>query len=166
VDNASFRLFYERNAPALRSYLRFSCRDRALADDLLQESCLRLLRRELPPLDERELKSYFYKTAQSVLVDHFRRSARDRRLEQEVALRELAQSPAPDLPGELEQALEQLKPRDQQLLWLAYVEGFSHREIAELIDVNEKSVRVLLLRARGRAAGILADQGIGREEAK
>jgi RNA polymerase sigma-70 factor (ECF subfamily) len=83
-----------------------------------------------------------------------------------MALRELAESPAPALPGELEQALDKLKPRDQQLLWLAYVEGFTHREISELIDVNEKSVRVLLLRARGRAAGILADQGIGREEAK
>jgi len=46
------------------------------------------------------------------------------------------------------------------------VEGFSHRGIAELIDVNEKSVRVLLLRGRGRAAKVLADQGIGREEAK
>jgi DNA-directed RNA polymerase specialized sigma24 family protein len=57
-----------------------------------------------------------------------------------------------------------LKPGDQQLLWPAYVEGFSHGEIAGLIEVHEKSVRVLLLRAR--AANVLADHGIGRKEAK
>lgn len=59
--------------------------------------------------------------------------------------------------------LVQLSHRDQQLLWLAYVEGFSHREIGTLIDVNEKSVRVLLLRARERMAKVLADHGVGRE---
>ena len=32
-----------------------------------------------------------------------------------------------------------------------------------VIDVGEKSVRVLLLRARKRMAKVLADQGIGRE---
>jgi DNA-directed RNA polymerase specialized sigma24 family protein len=40
----------------------------------------------------------------------------------------------------------------------------SHREIAGIIEVNEKSVRVLLLRARERMRKVLADQGIGREE--
>lgn len=164
MDSESFRRIYENNAPALRSYLRYSCRDQVLADDLLQESFLRLLRRELPELDERQLKSYLYKTAHSVMVDHFRRTERDRRLEQDIANQDPATSPAVELPIEIERMLGELKPRDQQLLWLAYVEGFSHREIAGLIDVNEKSVRVLLLRARSRAASILADQGIGREE--
>jgi RNA polymerase sigma-70 factor (ECF subfamily) len=150
----------------LRSYLRFSCRDQAVADDLLQESFLRLLQRDLPPLDERELKSYLYKTAHSVLVDSYRRTERDRHLEHEIAVHERATSPAPEIPGDVQRVLDQLKPRDQQLLWLAYVEGFSHSEIAGLIEVNEKSVRVLLLRARARAANVLADHGIGRKEAK
>jgi RNA polymerase sigma-70 factor (ECF subfamily) len=164
VDSESFRRIYEKSAPALRSYLRFSCHDQTLADDLLQESFLRLLRRELPELDEPQLKSYLYKTAHSVMVDHFRKTERDRHLEQEMANRDPVSAPAVELPLGIEHLLGGLKSRDQQLLWLAYVEGFSHREIAGLIDVNEKSVRVLLLRARSRAASILADQGIGREE--
>lgn len=164
MDSASFHRFYERNAPALRSYLRFSCRNHALADDLLQESFLRMLRRELPALEEPELKSYLYKTARSVLVDHIRRTDRDRRLQSEMALQDPSLTDAPELPIDLQRALGELKDRDRQLLWFAYVEGFSHREIAGLIEVNEKSVRVLLLRARERMAKVLADQGIGREE--
>ena len=61
--------------------------------------------------------------------------------------------------------LDKLRARDRQLLWLAYVEGFSHREIAAVTEINEKSVRVLLLRARERMMEILKGQGIGPEEA-
>ena len=164
MDSCSFRAFYERSAPALRSYLRYSCRNRVLADDLLQETFLRLLRRDLPPLGEPELKSYLYKTARSVMVDHFRRYARDHRLEAAVSIEDVAAAPVSDLPLDMRNVFSRLSERDQQLLWLAYVEGFSHREIAGVMDVQEKSVRVLLLRARERMAKILADQGIGREE--
>jgi RNA polymerase sigma-70 factor (ECF subfamily) len=165
VDSGSFRRFYERNAPALRSYLRFSCRDGALADDVLQESFLRMLRRNLPPLEEPELRSYLYQTARSVMVDHFRKTDRDRKLATGMAIHDPPVTNAPEVPPDLERALGELRERDRQLLWLAYVEGFSHREIAGLIEVNEKSVRVLLLRARARMAKVLADQGIGRKEA-
>jgi RNA polymerase sigma-70 factor (ECF subfamily) len=164
MDSGSFRRFYERSAPALRSYLRFSCRDRALADDFVQESFLRMLRLDLPDLEEPELKSYLYKTARSVMVDHFRKVARDRKFASEAAIDDPPVTSDPELPLDLQRALGELKERDQQLLWLAYVEGFSHREIAPLIEINEKSVRVLLLRARERMAKVLADQGIGREE--
>lgn len=57
-----------------------------------------------------------------------------------------------------------LSARDGQLLWLAYVEGFSHREIAPLIGVQENSVRVLLLRARERVAALLTAEGLGPED--
>lgn len=164
MDSASFRRFYERSAPALRSYLRFSCRDPGLADDLLQESYLRMLRRDLPELEEPELRSYLYKTARSAMIDHFRKSERDRGLLKEMAHQDPPVTAAPELPLDMQRALDELRERDQQLLWLAYVEGLSHREIAAVIEVNEKSVRVLLLRARERMAKVLADQGIGREE--
>ena len=47
------------------------------------------------------------------------------------------------------------------MLWLAYVEGFSHNEVAEALSLSEKSVRVLLFRARKKLAGILTKKGIG-----
>lgn len=165
MDKAGFRAFYEQSAPALRAYLRYSCRNSALADDLLQETYLRLLRIDLPPLGEAELRSYLYKAARSVLIDHVRRTGRERQGPDEDWVEQL---PASDEPGpafELDPLLDRLKPRDRQLLWLAYVEGFSHREIAELTDIQEKSVRVLLLRARERMMQILRDQGIGSMEA-
>jgi RNA polymerase sigma-70 factor (ECF subfamily) len=40
-------------------------------------------------------------------------------------------------------------------LWLAYVEGMSHAEIAEATGLRAMSVRLLLFRARRRAATLL-----------
>jgi RNA polymerase sigma-70 factor (ECF subfamily) len=165
VNSADFRAFYERSAPSLRAYLRYSCRNGTLADDLLQETYLRLLRIGLPQLGEAERKSYLYKTARSVLVDHFRRTGRERQGPDEDWVEQLPATGEAVPEFELAPLLDRLKPRDRQLLWLAYVEGFSHREIAELTDIQETSVRVLLLRARERMMQILRDQGIGSEEA-
>jgi DNA-directed RNA polymerase specialized sigma24 family protein len=40
-------------------------------------------------------------------------------------------------------------------VWLAYVEGYEHKEIAEIVGVKPASVRVLLMRARKRLADFL-----------
>jgi len=57
-----------------------------------------------------------------------------------------------------------LHPRDRSLLWLAYVEGYSHEEIAEMMGLNAKSVKVLLFRLRGSFAASLRSKGYGLEE--
>ncbi len=51
--------------------------------------------------------------------------------------------------------MQALKPRARQLLWLAYVEGMSHAEIAEATGLGVMSIRLLLFRARRHAAGLL-----------
>jgi RNA polymerase sigma-70 factor (ECF subfamily) len=170
VNRCCFQRWYEQSAPALRSYLRYTCRDTALADDLLQETYLRLLRTELPELDDAQRKRYLYRTAHSALADHFRRSKREQERIDEAAESKVdwgaasATMAAINLPLDLRRVLEKLKPREQQLLWLAYVEGFSHRETAAIIGVQENSVRVLLLRARERIATLLTAQGLGPAE--
>jgi RNA polymerase sigma-70 factor (ECF subfamily) len=165
VNSAAFRAFYEQSAPALRSYLRFSCRNASLADDLLQETYLRLLRVELPPLNEPALRSYLYKAARSVMLDHYRRTRRETQGPDDDWLDQVPAMEPPGPAADILPLLDRLKARDSQLLWLAYVEGFSHREIAAVTGIHEKSVRVLLLRARERMMEILKGQGIGPEDA-
>ena len=53
-------------------------------------------------------------------------------------------------------AIQQLEPAQRELLWLAYAQGSSHEEIAEILELSAISVRTLLLRARRKLAGILA----------
>jgi RNA polymerase sigma-70 factor (ECF subfamily) len=175
VDQAAFHAFFKSSAPALKGYLRLRCRDAALADDLLQETYLRLLRRPLPTLGAAQLKSYLYKTASSVCVDHYRSRRQEARWREETSTADgtagadsddpsgLADGSAPDsleLPVDMQRVFATLKPRQQSLLWLAYVEGFTHDEIAEVIGVNVGSVKVLLSRARALLAEKLNDLGL------
>ena len=57
----------------------------------------------------------------------------------------------------LEPALKTMRPRERQLLWLAYAEGYSHREIAEITGLASASIRLLLFRARRKVARLLTD---------
>ena len=62
--------------------------------------------------------------------------------------------------SDLGRALAQLKPRERELLWLAYVEGSSHKEIAEMVGLRSGSVRLLLFRARHKLADVLRETGV------
>ena len=55
--------------------------------------------------------------------------------------------------------LHRLKPRARQLLWLAYMEEMTHREIVAVTGLNVMSVRILLLRARREARALLTSKG-------
>jgi RNA polymerase sigma-70 factor (ECF subfamily) len=57
--------------------------------------------------------------------------------------------------------LDGLTPRQRALLWLAYVEGLQHREIADVLGLSRLSIRPLLFRARRRMARELRARGIG-----
>jgi RNA polymerase sigma-70 factor (ECF subfamily) len=45
--------------------------------------------------------------------------------------------------------------QERALLWLAYVEGHQHTEIAEMLGLKSLSVRVLLFRARRKLVNLL-----------
>ena len=48
-----------------------------------------------------------------------------------------------------------LKPRERMLLWLAYGQGESHREIAQALGLKTGSIKLLLFRARRKLAKLL-----------
>jgi RNA polymerase sigma-70 factor (ECF subfamily) len=60
---------------------------------------------------------------------------------------------------DLERCFGEMKPQERTLLWLAYVEGNEHKEIARMLGLKEKSIRVLLFRARQRLSALLQPKG-------
>ncbi len=161
LDEQGFRLFYERTARPLRAYLIGSCGNTALADDLLQEAYFRLVRADFRANDEEHRKNYLFRIATNLVRDHWRRHRPE----------------TPDIPestdgenhgdrvaarSDLVRVLRELKPRERELLWLAYVEGMSHKEIAAALGLKAASIRPLLFRARQRMAGVMKSRGLAR----
>ena len=162
MGEGEFRAFYERTAPHLRAYLRRVSGDSTLADDMLQESYLRLLSAPMAPAEERHRKNYLFRIATNLLRDHFRAARRMAPEIADVAARSRAAGDF-DRRHDLEPYLLQLKPRERELLWLAYVEGYSHDEIAETLNCRSASIRPMLFRARERLAGLLRAHGWKQE---
>lgn len=164
-DEAAFRALYDRAAPRLLAYARKVGGGADLADDVVQETFLRYLTANLPVMTDEQTMAYLYRIATRLTIDRWRERERERRwlgrpLESD-ALENVAAEPGTQgLDPDLEQALARLKPRDRALLWLAYVEGRPHREMARTLGVAAPSVRVMLFRARRRLAHILDEAGL------
>ena len=161
MDEDTFRAFYDRTARPVWVYLARITGDRALADDLLQESFYRFLRAERSFDSESHRRNYLYRIATNLAHDRHR------------SRRGIVSVPVPaehetsalashdDVAGDAERrtdlgrAMAKLKPREREMLWLAYAHGSSHEEIAQSLGVRKASIKMLLFRARRRLAALL-----------
>jgi len=153
VDEPAFRALYERTSRPLFRYLLGVARRPDVAEDLLQEAYCRFLTADVPEMDERQATSYLFRIATNLMRDRWRQVKEDSMPETEAE----AASPASPLDRRLgvRQAFARLKPRERQLLWLAYVEGSNHQEIASCTGLRAGSIRMLLFRARHRLAELI-----------
>jgi len=150
-DQAFADVFAERSGSLYR-YISALSGDPALAEDIVQESFVRLYRRGRMPDDP---AAWLVSVAHNLWRDDRRRDVRRSRL---LSLRRdelptMGESPATDattLASErvqtVHQALARLPERDRRLLLLRHA-GFAYREIALALDLAPGSVGKLLVRA-------------------
>jgi RNA polymerase sigma-70 factor (ECF subfamily) len=165
VTQTEFEAFYRETARPLWGYLARISRDRALADDLLQETFLRFCRARVPASRD-EWKAYLYRIGTNLTADWWRHAGRRAAAsaQPDPATSEERDGEADAIRRrELDRAFEALKPRERALLWLAYVEGMDHREIGRALGLSRPSVKVVLFRARRKLAEVLERMGIGPE---
>ncbi|MCY4588250.1 MAG: RNA polymerase sigma factor [Bryobacterales bacterium] len=158
IDETAFHRLYNRIAPALRAYVLRFCGEADLADDVVQDVFVKYLRTQLPQMDEAATKAYLYRIATNLVTDHWRRRERERKWSWKAIFREPVEAKL-DLRGDMARQFGRLAPRERALLWLAYVEGFDHEEIARVLKVSPKSIRVMLFRARKKLRKLLDPEG-------
>lgn len=160
MSEEAFRAFYDLTARGLWGYLLRMSGDRRLVDDLLQESYYRLLRATVDFENDEHRRNYLYRIATNLVHDGRRRPRADTGPSVDL---DQAQVPSGDGSVELQaarrldvaRAMGQLTPRERSLLWLAYVQGCTHQEIAGVVGVKVASLKSLLFRARRRMACLL-----------
>jgi len=156
-NDDAFGRFYKATAAAIRAYILRHCSDRDSADDLFQITYVKFLSSPMAKTpDASGARAYLYRIASNAIADHGRSLQKRDRLEgpdHQVA----ATGPNADIAEilALREALRSLKKREQQMLWLLYAEGFSHKEVAGIMNLNRRSVRVLAFRARKKLSEYL-----------
>lgn len=158
LTDAAFAALYERNARALWTYAYRITGNPADADDIVQETFVRIIDAGLPAGEE-NARRYLFRVASNLATDRWRRVVREERTLRSVdSPPAVAQPPVPD--DDVTQTFGSLKPRDRALLWLAYVEGETHEAIADALRVKRGSIKVMLHRARGRLRELLRLRGV------
>ncbi len=157
-----FREELTRTIPSLRAFARsLAMGDDALADDLVQDTCVNALRAQDQFTPGTNLKAWLF----TILRNRFRSLAKRRKVRAEEPDDELDRIPVDATPqdGRLEmmafkRAFADLRAEYREALVLAVVHGMNYEDIAEICDCRVGTVKSRVSRARDRLREALYDE--------
>ena len=166
-QEAAFRELVRRYERPVFSLLYRMVRNRELAEDLSQETFIKVLNALASYRPEYKFSSWVFKIANNAAIDHLRRRELDTlSLEgsphadtaekvEATALQigERAESAldavaSKELGSEIERAIAKLRPEYRTCILLRHVEGRPYEEIAEMLDLPLGTVKTYIHRAR------------------
>ncbi len=163
----AFRELIRRYERPVFSLIYRMVRDSTVAEDLAQDSFIKVLNHLDKYRPEFKFSSWLFKIANNVAIDHLRRRQLDTvsmdgsphavtvdEVESSrIELSDQAESPLDELAsrelGEaIEEAIGQLRPEYRNCIMLRHVEGRSYEEIAATLDLPLGTVKTYIHRAR------------------
>ena len=172
---AAYRELIRRYERPIFSLIYRMVRDRALAEDLSQETFIKALNAIDSYRPEYKFSSWIFKIANNAAIDQIRRRELDTlSLDgsphattpdeiEATALQVSARGLSPlealessELGGQIEQAIGRLRPEYRSCILLRHVEGLAYEEIAELMNLPLGTVKTYIHRARNELRDLLA----------
>ena len=154
---------YRRYFSLIREKCRRMLPDAAEADDVAQETFVRLWRAKLRDDDPRTVTAWIYRTSTRVAVDRLRKRAA--RIGLDEALDRLASvPPGPDEALAIRRTLEliskALPPQELEIAVLHRLDGLTQAQIAEVAQVSDRTVRRFLERLERRVETLRKENGL------
>ena len=170
-DNSGLVEIIREYKDGLIFYLRGFTDDILQAEELAEETFVRLATKRPRFNQKSKFKTWLYTIARNIAVDHARRKAR---------YVEITYADCPDIVNEeanleqayirqersilLRRAIQKLKPEFRRILWLIYFEEFSNREAAVIMKRSTHSVETLVYRAKRALRAQLDEEDFIYEE--
>ena len=159
LEAEAFEQVLERYRPAVFSFLLRLSANRALAEDLLQETWVRLANSASQLADDTNLRAWLFTVARNLHASHRRWTLID-----EQRLRDLhlwpggrqatpfEQAAATEAERKAESALASLPTKYREVLLLVAVQKMEPAEAAGVLGIRPEALRQRLARARGMMA--------------
>lgn len=133
--------------------------DRALTEDIVQESYLRALDRWTHKTVPSTPLAWLKQVARNILIDHLRRNKRDVKAGPDICVDADHPTPSGDFESqEIFRTITSLGRKKARILEAFYYDGMSGREIAAEMAISERAVEGLLRRARQSLRSLLPDR--------
>jgi RNA polymerase sigma-70 factor, ECF subfamily len=163
----AFRELVRRYQRPVFSLIYRMVRDREMAEDLAQETFIKVLNAIDSYRPEHKFSSWIFKIANNAAIDHLRRRDPDllslngapdavsaeRQEATALQVRDVGESPldeleARELGSHIETAISRLRPEYRACIMLRHVEGRAYEEIAAILDLPLGTVKTYIHRAR------------------
>jgi RNA polymerase sigma-70 factor (ECF subfamily) len=163
---------YDQFYTRVRKFILVLVKDEWAADDLIQETFLRIQNNLGSLKDPSKLSSWIFRIAYNLCQDHFRqvkKSRKEKSLDQEETedLKDALAQKGSDIQKELEQRqmgecvqnqVDLLPKSLREVLILFDMMEFNHQEIADILGISVENVKVRLHRARKKLKPILEEK--------
>lgn len=175
----AFEALLQRYERPLFNFILRSVRNRARAEELLQEVFVRVIQRSHAFENKARFSTWLYTIARNLCIDHQRRMAhrQHRSLDAPTRPGEPAREPAAGpqastertaMRGELQKriaaAVEALPEAQREVFLLRQLEALPYREIGQIVGVAENTVKSRMRYALERLQAALADYRDALEE--
>ena len=166
-EEAAYRELVRRYERPVFSLVFRMVRNRELAEDLSQETFIKVLNALDSYRPEYKFSSWVFKIANNAAIDHLRRRELDTlslegsphaetpQMVEATALQigergenQLEEVENKELGGEIEEAIAKLRPEYRTCILLRHVEGRAYEEIAEILNLPLGTVKTYIHRAR------------------
>lgn len=149
-DQAAFAQLFEQFHSPILNYLHRMVNDRALAEDLTQDTFIKAYKALPNTRDDLSFKAWLYRIATNTAISHMRRGKiikwlpilGDRESSGEALDRSVARQ------TDISRALDQLPRHYASVLLLRHYQGLSLAETAQALDITENAAKLRLFRAR------------------
>ncbi len=167
AEPGAFAAIYDHYYPRVYTYVRYRVSEAEAAEDLTAQIFERVLTRIRDYRPERSpFGAWLFAIARNVVNDHLRARRRHPWLPLEALAQHASADPLPEaevarreaLAGLLA-ALGKLSEREREIIALKFVAGLTNRLIAEMLQLGEKNVSVILYRAVQRLRLLLKTEG-------
>ena len=146
--NATFQQHY----PAVREKCRRMLRNPHEADDVAQETFVRLWKADVAGDDPRTVTAWIFRTCTRLAIDRLRAIGAEARFVQNLTEPQVDSAAAVDARIDIERVSGRLPIRELELLLLHRLDGLTHPEISEVTGRSPRTVRRLLHRCEQRIA--------------
>jgi RNA polymerase sigma-70 factor, ECF subfamily len=164
-DVSAFEELYRTHGARMKSLAANLLGSRSDAEDAVQETFLKIYRGASSFRGAAKLSTWTYRILVNTCLDQRRRKGRAPNLTQAEEPDAELRAPAADHPlrMDLEASLASLEQKHRTVFLLFEVEGFTHREVGEILGVPEGKSRTLLFESKRELQRLLRRRGTAGE---
>lgn len=159
ASGTSFIDELEAMIPQMRAFARSLCRDADLADDLVQDACLKAWAARDSFIPGAPMRPWVFKIIRNLNTGHNRKAWRAESLEPDEAEKALVIGSNQEWASDfrvMQSALRHIPEKQREALVAVLAAGFSYEEAALLLGCSEGTVKSRVSRGREAVAGLMS----------